>query len=804
MAYWVAKLFRSGPEQFWTGLIAVVLPWGFVANLLSVGHALTPIGWLVIQIVLLSLIVWIRRRLNLPTYPLATPAIPRIGLNLLPTAILLLAIVFVFALGVIQDVAQPLRLGDEMGYHGPRVIYWIGNGSIFPFDTHNDRQNVFGYQGELAFLWSVLFTRSELIGSLVFGLAGPLSAIGVFLVARKTRASVLLALLLTTLYICTPLVFAHLGGLKPEIWFTLYLLGAIWWTLQAIESDVASDRRSAFFLAGLFSILAVATKFNALAFAPFLLVAPWVVCGRREPLNDSLAVASGLIGGGLVCGLILLFTFNLVREGGIMGSKEMQALHASEPSVRQVRTHLARLPLLLLDLPSIPSASLRSTLERTGRDYLRFVDADQNLPMEKKDAWPGAFVVAVRPTAGRFSLAGVLALLTLLAGFACILIESVRTFPSIRISRYNVAFICVASMMGAVVIMVRWMTHSGLPDRFLIPCVACLVAISPAYFPLSGRVLVVAVAVVVSLYSGLPEMIATTSRMQLQPITLDQVEGPFAGAMAELPQSARVLLFSSQHAPEYGLFGPRDGFPRRVIPWGKQPFNAIQFQTFLAENQITHILFENPEASYFGWGPSLDLRPFLFWLKSQPTFKSIELAGQNVKLFATVEAANLTKETGRPPRLVSGVPGSLPLATVDPNLRPNVGLDGGRFSSPWPIENLGKEEAAFLWLGSGQTEGFQFRVWSQSGRSVSISMKVSAGPSRSEGNRTVAVTRKEDERSQTQTFVASGRLTFPVPLNVGWNSFVVSAVEQPNVGAMTNGDSRHLIVGLHEILITAK
>ena len=146
----------------------------------------------------------------------------------------------------------------------------------------------------------------------------------------------------------------------------------------------------------------------------------------------------------------------------------------------------------------------------------------------------------------------------------------------------------------------------------------------------------------------------------------------------------------------------------------------------------------------------------------------------------------------------------LPLVTVEPSLRQDLGLDAGRFGSPWPIENLGKDEAAFLWLGSGEAEGLRFRVWSKSDRAVSFSLKVSAGPSRTDGNRTVEVSRKEDNSSQKQSFVASDQLSFPVSLVAGWNSMVVSSTDQATVGAMANGDARHLIVGLHDIVIRAK
>ena len=38
--------------------------------------------------------------------------------------------------------------------------YWIQNQSVFPFATHNERQNIVPFGSELFFLWPVLLTKS--------------------------------------------------------------------------------------------------------------------------------------------------------------------------------------------------------------------------------------------------------------------------------------------------------------------------------------------------------------------------------------------------------------------------------------------------------------------------------------------------------------------------------------------------------------------------------------------------------------------------------------------------------------------
>jgi len=45
----------------------------------------------------------------------------------------------------------PLFEGDEKMYHASRVLYWLQHQTVFPYITHNDRQNVFTFGSELFF-----------------------------------------------------------------------------------------------------------------------------------------------------------------------------------------------------------------------------------------------------------------------------------------------------------------------------------------------------------------------------------------------------------------------------------------------------------------------------------------------------------------------------------------------------------------------------------------------------------------------------------------------------------------------------
>ena len=136
------------------------------------------------------------------------------------------------ALSAITQIATPIHAGDEKMYHASRVIYWIQNQSVFPYVTHNDRQNITPFGSELFFLWPVLLTKTELIGRFVFWLAYPCAAIGQYLLLRAMKLSATAALVGVLILITTPLVAASAIGLKPEIWSILTLVGTSYWLVS--------------------------------------------------------------------------------------------------------------------------------------------------------------------------------------------------------------------------------------------------------------------------------------------------------------------------------------------------------------------------------------------------------------------------------------------------------------------------------------------------------------------------------------------------------------------------------------------
>ena len=709
-------------------------------------------------------------------------------------------VAYVLAGLLARQIVEPISGGDELRYHASRVLYWIGNQSVFPYPTHNDRQVVFGYQGELSFLWPVLFTRSELVGRIVFWLGTPLAFLGVYLVARKLRAGRFLSSVLTLLFALTPIVIRYGSGLKPEMWGAAFWLAFAWWLLHALECPDSSGAARRFGMAGVFAALAIHAKFTAIVALPVLILVPVVAAGVRRPFGHLRSAAIGLFSGAVLSGLALLLTFNTLETGHPFGTKAMRRVHSAELSVRQLRTHLYRLPLLLVEPPFLETVWRRQALERAGQKYLRAVDADRPLPLEAEGTWPGAFAYHVFPVASRFSLGGLFLILSIVAGGIGLIAELAKTTPSIRISGRSALWLLAAGSLGLVAGVIRWMPHSGLPDRFLIPSYALAIALLPAALP--ARILFPLLVVCLPLVALHPVREMTTAigdLLRMRPAIVED-DGSWAETLEQIPAGARVLLIGDQNVLDYPLFGASDGYSRTVVPWGQHPFDATLLLKVTRERGITHVLFQDDRPAGFQWAETLPIQPFLTWMSTNADYQAVPLETPHQRLFTTKRAEDLPRlaRPARPP--VHQAPRGIPLVFVAAARRPEIGLGSGIVRTPWPIGRVEGEESGFLWLGSGLEEGLHFTVQAARALDVTLRVRAEAGPSRSDTIRTV-VLREAGGNERRQVLTGSGVLGFPLRLDAGPNRVALFVQDEPTVAVMPNGDPRHLMVGVREVVV---
>src|SRR5690606_24092098 len=99
------------------------------------------------------------------------------------------------------------------------------------------RQTTFPFGAELHFAWPLLFTGSDLPGRLLFWVGLPLTALGIYGLARALEAPRAAALLAALLYLAAPRVTFLASTIKPDLWAPLFALGAVYWLVRALRAD---------------------------------------------------------------------------------------------------------------------------------------------------------------------------------------------------------------------------------------------------------------------------------------------------------------------------------------------------------------------------------------------------------------------------------------------------------------------------------------------------------------------------------------------------------------------------------------
>jgi len=100
-------------------------------------------------------------------------------------------------------------------------------------------------------------------------------------------------------------------------------------------------------------------------------------------------------------------------------------------------------------------------------------------------------------------------------------------------------------------------------------------------------------------------------------------------------------------------------------------------------------------------------------------------------------------------------------------------------------------------------EGLVFRIWSDENLTVLIRFELSSGPSRSDNVRTVEFKEKDQEEkfAKRYTFDQSAHFKLKTVLKKGVNTLCLSSIDKATISMLPNGDTRHLLVGLHQINI---
>ncbi|MGC4056047.1 MAG: hypothetical protein QM757_45150 [Paludibaculum sp.] len=595
LAVWAARHFGSDfTARFFVFVAAFAAQPGLIAQVLSAGAWITPAAWLAVQ-VLLCAAVFYHLSPSLPDWPKLRPALPSVDFAVLAAAGLIAILVFS---NLCLTALAPIHTWDEKMYHGSRAAYWLQHQSLAFWDTHNPRQTALSFQGELFFFWPLLFTRLEAPGRVLFGLGFPLAIASVWLLALRLKARPAVAAAGAALYAAAPIGLFLARYLKADHWSVLFACAAAYWLVEAREDVESESPGAAYFWAGVSLALCIHARLYALALAPLFLILSW----RRL-----VAAASGLLAGAAACGLLFLGLSNWNWYGSPLGPSDMREFYGSQPS--EWTTLAKRAPVIFLDLPGMDGAA---------RAWVRSTAADHPLRGETADVrWPGRYQPPATSPPSRFAAAGLFAVAGLLIAW--------------RRSTLMVWLIGAVLLAGPI-LNLRWITADQIPDRFLLPAVALLLA---AVLPLLRNWTawpMIALALLSAWYPW-KETAMHVRMWWLMPPSMYFDDAPFQEICAAMPENARVLLIGTQITPDYPLFGTRSGYRRKIYSWGRAAWNEARFHQLVALHGITHVILEDDQELAFHWLPKVDARPIAAGLDAERALHRIPLKTSRQRLY---------------------------------------------------------------------------------------------------------------------------------------------------------------------------
>lgn len=799
-----SRFAASPADSFWLAVAASMLQVGSVAGLTSALHQLNPVAWIGAQILVCAIAIRFTGGMHAPSARRVFArcrefiSASRAFVSSLSTwgATALMLIVLMLVVSAITQIATPIHIGDDKRYHASRVIYWIQNASVFPFITHNDRQNITPFGSELFFLWPVLFTRTELIGRLVFWTAYPCVAIGQYILLRAMKLGTTAAMVGSLILITTPLVAASAIGLTPEIWSILALVGASYW-LVTICLDSERSGIKCFWL-GVFTMLAMNVRPFALAMVPGVILIPLLTHGSVALISRTKAVVAGLVVGCMCSGLVIPLGFNTALYHHPLGPAGARRAVMADISPRQIYTHVVRFVFVLLDLPDVAiPPETRARIGTLSNRLISDVGADIALPLEVEGRWPGRFSYSLSEHATRFSLWGMVWIPTLLIALIMLARNVMATWPQPRLAVVPAQLVIALPVLVGILVASRWMADSQVPARYLIGPYALALPIGLAVavpFIKKRKVAesLALLAVAVCVYQPLRSQLYDAARAVTSPVTDADVNAGFEEALDLIPSSSRILLVGGQSAPDYPLFSPSRQYANTVIPWGKTPFDPERMHRVIESQNVTHVLIQDDEAVVLQWDPDVRTGEMVAWLNREPGLDEITLAKPRMRLFET----NHNTQHYERPFQTTAVPSSAPLITIGSTLQQQVGIDPVFLKTPWAIE--GDRTRAWLWMGQGREEGLALGLWSRQERQVDLRFDVAAGPSLTTPDRTVMLLLNGALVSD-RTFQGTAALTFPVTLRAGRNVVEFVALDAPNAQKQPNDDPRRLVVLLNDV-----
>ena len=518
------------------------------AELLSLVHAVRPLGYVLVEVALLLVVLAAWVRAGRPRPPL--PSRPSFRLSIV--GLLALAVVAGLGYELFVLVASAPNNWDSMHYHLARIAAWHAQRDLGYFPTHNSIENAYPPNAELLVLWTVTFLGRDVVAALPQLLASLATSMSVFVIARRIgyerRASAFSALLFPTLTI----VALESMTTQNDLIEASFVAAAVALALGKTRAETV--------LAGAALGLAAGTKLTFLYAVPALVAIGLLALPRRRLLELTCAAVAGFAALGMYG-----YVQNIVETGRPQGkAHEVSSLPPHVTFVGTVSS-VARTGYRLVDLSGFePPGGLTAHIAGAAKRTFEALHIPPNPPSSTAKG-TFEFTYETNTAASEDSSAlgplGFLLLVPLSLGFlvAWALRRTDRTRGALALA---FPLYIVALALGT-----RWNLYV---DRFLVTPAALTLPLAPAVLRRGWLRLGVAALAVATLAVALthdlskPRGVWNLSRADTQAIRWPELRPVLDAVQTRVPPNARLGIDLRPLDWEYPWWGANLG---RTLVW---------------------------------------------------------------------------------------------------------------------------------------------------------------------------------------------------------------------------------------------
>lgn len=451
---------RVGQWFFWVIPVMFVY-YSTICHLLSLIYSVTRIGVFLLQIVTLSVLLFIPDKNVEQAYPLRPYAYAQqksIYRRIINQLLIAICVVLVGVVGYFRYVIPNYHF-DEMSYRASAPLHWIENKSMNRFPTENERKNVFIMGSGMVYMLPLVFGGSEVTGRIIYFAAYPLLLIVTYLFLSYVTEDITVRLLSVVIIASTPLfMILSASTLVQETW--LAVVGVCY--LYFLYSDLASNNKNVALscMAGVSLAVLIFIKISAWVYITPLLLYVFLI---RKVKNKLWVVLCSFTVTLLATGFFTYLYQNILLYGHPFGSLSFRSIHLADISFIQLLTHAVRFPFLFIE-PPLFSLDVSVMVGQIGNSVATFFGATRLLPMEEQN-WTGNYYYSLPVPNQHFGLAGCLILIGIIY---CLVIILRRKIPSRQQNILVNIFLLLVTGSFIQVLVTRWAQIADIPYRHLL------------------------------------------------------------------------------------------------------------------------------------------------------------------------------------------------------------------------------------------------------------------------------------------------------------------------------------------------